>query len=127
MSAKDLPGGRTQVLKVHQIRRIDRHPAKSEEESSTESNWDNENWLNSNGDLDNSHNSEDDLEAENDSDIELGNGSVDSETPEEQNERAAPNLPGLIRPIWRSKKKAEMLLKTVNIMETRRNKGIKKT
>jgi len=39
---------------------------------------------------------------------------------------AAPNVPGLIRPILRSKKKVEKALLTVNIMEMRRNKGIKK-
>jgi hypothetical protein len=39
---------------------------------------------------------------------------------------AAPNVPGLIRPIRQSKKKVEKALVTVNIMETRRNKGIKK-
>jgi hypothetical protein len=33
LSAKDLPGGRTQVLNVRRIKRIDRHPAKSDEDS----------------------------------------------------------------------------------------------
>jgi len=39
---------------------------------------------------------------------------------------AAPNVPGLIRPLRQSKKKVEKVLLTVNIMEMRRNKGIKK-
>jgi len=48
-----------------------------------------------------------------------------SETPEQQKVSAAPNVPGLIRPIRRSQKKVEQTMMTVNIMETRRNKGIK--
>jgi len=38
---------------------------------------------------------------------------------------AALNVPGLIGPTRQSKKKVEKVLMTVNIMETRRNKGIK--
>jgi len=126
LSAKDLPGGRTQVLNVHRIKRIDRHPAESDEDSSPESISDTENWLNWNGDLDNPNDSEDDWEADNESDMELDNCSVVSETLEVRNVSAAPNVPGLIRPIQQSKKKVEKALLTVNIMETRRNKGIKK-
>jgi hypothetical protein len=75
--------------------------------------------------LDNPNNSEDDWEADNESDIELDNGSEESETPEERNLSVALNVPRLIRPIQQSKKKVENALLTVNIMETRRNKGIK--
>jgi len=57
LSAKDLPGGRTQVLNVRQIKRINRHPAESDEDSSPESMSDTENWLNWNGDLDNPNDS----------------------------------------------------------------------
>jgi len=126
LSAKDLPGGQTQVLNVCQIKWIDRHPAESDEESSPESISDTENWLNWNEDLDNPNDSEDDYEAANQSDMELDNGSEDSETREQQNDSAVPNVPWLIRPIRRSKKKVEKALLTVNIMEMRRNKGIKK-
>jgi hypothetical protein len=35
-SAEDLPGGRTQILNVHRIQQIDRHPAESDEDSSPE-------------------------------------------------------------------------------------------
>jgi hypothetical protein len=42
-----------------------------------------------------------------------------------RNVSAAPNVPGLIQPIWRSKKMVEKALRIVNIMETRRNTGIK--
>ena len=126
LSAKDLPGGRTRVLNVRRIKRIDRHPAESDEDSSPESISDTENWLNWNGDLDNPNDSEDDWEADNESDMELDNGSEESETPELRTVSAAPNVPGLIRPILRSEKKVEKAMLTVNIMETRRNKWIKK-
>jgi len=124
LSAKNLPGGRTQVLNVRRIKRIDRHPAESDDDSSPESIIDTENWVNWNGDLDNPNDSEDDWEADNESDMELDNGSEVSETLEVQNVSAAPNVPGLIRPIRHSKKKVEMALVTVNILEMRRNKGM---
>ena len=76
--------------------------------------------------MDNPNDSEDDWEADNESDMELDNCSEVSETLEVRNVSAAPNVPGLIRPIRQSKKKIEKALLTVNIMETRRNKGIKK-
>jgi hypothetical protein len=75
--------------------------------------------------LDNPNDSEDNWEADNESAMELDNGSEESETPELQSVSAAPNVPGLIRPILRSKKKVEKTLLTVNILEMRRNKGIK--
>jgi hypothetical protein len=76
--------------------------------------------------LDNRTDSEDDWEADNESDMELDNDSEVSETLEVQNVSVAPNVPGLLRPLRQSKKKVEKALVTVNIMETRRNKGIKK-
>jgi hypothetical protein len=127
VSAKDLPGGRTQVLNVRRIKRIDRHPAESDKYSSPESISDTENWLNWNGDLDTPNDSEGDREADNESDTELDNGSEVSETLEVRNVTAAPNVPGLIRPTQQSKKKVDKALVTVNIIETRRNKGIKKS
>jgi len=57
--------------------------------------------------LDNPNDSEDDWEADNESDTEQDNGSEVSQTPEVQNVSAAPNVPGLIRPIRQSKKKVE--------------------
>jgi len=115
-----------QVLNVRRIKRIDRHPAESDEDSSPESISDSINWLNWNGDLDNPNDSEDDWEADNESDMELHNGIEDSETPEQRNVSAAPNVPGLIQPIQRSKKTVEKALMTVNTMETKRNKRIEK-
>jgi len=125
MSAKDVPGGRTQVLNGRRIKLIGRHPVKSDEDSSPESISDTENWLNWNGELDNPNDSEDDWDADNESDMEPDNGSENSETPEQQNVSAAPDVSVLIWPTRRSKKNVEYLLMTVNIMETRRNKRIK--
>jgi len=124
-SAKDLPGGRTEVLNVRRIKRIDRHPSESDDDRSPENISDPENWLTWNGDLDNPNDSEDDWEADNESDTELDNGSEVLQTMEMRNVSAAQNVPGLIRPIRQSKKKVEKALLTVNIMETRRNKGTK--
>jgi len=103
LSAKDLHGGRTQLLNVRRIKSIDRHPAESDEDSSPECISDTENWLNWNGDLDNPNDSEDDWEADDESDMELHNGIEDSETLEQRDVSATPNVPGLIRPIRRSK------------------------
>jgi len=46
VSAKQLAGGRTQVLNVRQIGRIDCHPAESDDDSAPESISDTEHWLN---------------------------------------------------------------------------------
>jgi hypothetical protein len=58
--------------------------------------------------------------------MELDHHSEDSETAKQWNVTAAPNVPGLIRPIRRLEKKVEKMLMIVNIVETRRNKRIKK-
>ena len=126
LSAKDLPGGRTQVLNVRRITRIDRHPAKSDVDGSPEIISDTENWLNWNTNLDKPNNSDDKWQADNESDMALDNGSEDSETLEQRNVSAAPNVPGLIRPIRRSKIEVETALMMFSIMDTRRNSGIKK-
>ena len=39
---------------------------------------------------------------------------------------AAPNVPGLLRPIRKSKTQAEMVLLTVNVIQMSRNKQVKK-
>jgi len=82
LSAKDLPGGRTQILNVRRIRRINRHPVESDDDSSPESISDTEDWLNWNGDLDNPNDSEEDCVAADESDIEHNNGIEDPECPE---------------------------------------------
>jgi hypothetical protein len=100
LSAKDPHGRRSQVLNVCRIKRIDPHPAESDEHRLPESISDTENWLNWNGDLDNPFDSEDDWEADNESNTELDNGIEDLETAEVQNVSAALNVPGLIQPMW---------------------------
>jgi len=126
LSAKNLPGGRTQILNVRRIRRINRHPVESDEDSAPECISDTEDWLNWNGDLDNPNDSEEECTAADKSDIEHNNGIEDPECPEQQDVSATPNVPGLVRPTRKSKRPAEKVLVTVNAVETRRNKGGKK-
>jgi hypothetical protein len=126
LSAKNLPGGRTQILNVRRIRRINRHPVESDEDSAPESISDTDDWHNWNGDLDNPNDSEDNCAADVESDMEQDNTIEDPESPEQRDVSAAPNVPGLIRPTRKSKRHAETVLVTVNTIEIRRNKGVKK-
>jgi hypothetical protein len=98
LSAKDLPGGRTQIFDVHRIRRINCHPVKSDDASACESISDTEDWLNWNWDLDIPNDSEEDCTADGASDIEQDNSSEDPQCPEQGDVSVAPNVPGLIRP-----------------------------
>jgi len=79
LSAKDLPGGRTQILNIRRIRRFNRHPVVSDKDSAQESISDTDDWLNWNGDLDSTNYSEDDYPEDNEFDIEQNNGIGDSE------------------------------------------------
>ena len=126
LSAKDLPVGRTQILNVHQIRRINRHAEECDEDSPQESISDTKDWLNWNGGLDNPNNSKDDCAADNEYNIEQNIGIKDSECPEQQDVSAAPNVPRLVWLTRKSKRQAEQVLVTVNAVETRRNKRGKK-
>jgi len=87
---------------------------------------DTENWLQWNGDLDNPIESEANREADDESDLQPDNVIEDLETPAQWDVSAAPNVPGLIRPSRRSKNQAEKLIKTVSVMEPRRNMWTKK-
>jgi len=126
LSAKNLPGGRTQRLNVCWVGRINHHPVKSDESSLPESISDTKDWLDWNGDLVNPNDSEEDCAADVESDIEQGNGVKDLEHTEQWDVSAVPNIPGLIRPIWKSKRQADKVLVTLNTIETRRNKEVKK-
>jgi hypothetical protein len=126
LCAKDLLGGRMQVLNVRRMRRIDRDPAESDEDGVPKSFSNIENWLNWNGDLDNPNVSEDECEPDDESDTEPCKGIKASESPEHRVVGATPNVPGLIQPTRKSMKQAEKGLVTVSTMETRRNKGNKK-
>jgi len=126
LSAKDLPGGRTQIWNVRRIRRINRHPVECNGTSAPESISATDDWINWNGDLDDPNDSEDDCAADDESDIEPNTGIEDRECPEQQDVSAAPNVPGLVWPTRKSKRQAEKVLVMVNGVETWRNKGGKK-
>jgi hypothetical protein len=98
LSAKDLPGGRTQISNVCRISGIDRHAVLSRKDSKPEIISDSEDWLYWNGDLDNPNIGEDDCAADVDSNPEQGNGMEDVECPELRDISTAPNVPRLIRP-----------------------------
>jgi len=126
LSAKDLPGGRTQISNVRLIRRINCHPVASDDDSAPESISDTADWLYGNGNLGNTDDCEDDCAADDDSDIGPNNGIEDLEYPHQQDVSAAPNVPRLVRPTRKSKRQAEKVLVTVNAVERQRNKGGKK-
>jgi len=69
-SANDLSGGRTQILNVRQIRRINCHPVESDEDSAPGCISDTDDWLNWNGDFDNLNNCEEDCVADDEFNIE---------------------------------------------------------
>jgi hypothetical protein len=79
--ARDLPEGRTQILNVRRILRINHHPVESDKDSATESILDTDDWLNKNGELENPNNSEENCTADNESDIEHTKGIEDPECP----------------------------------------------
>ena len=126
LSAKDLPGGRTQILIVRQIRRIHRHPVESDEDSTPESISATQDWLNWKGDHDDPTDSKDDCAGDVESDIGQDDRINDLECPEWRDASAELYIPRLIRPIRKSKRRAETVLITLNAIKTRRNKGVKK-
>jgi len=103
LSAKDLPGGRTRIVNVRRIRRINRHPVESDEDSAPDSISHTEDWLNWNGDLDNPNDSQEDCAADDGSDTEQKNCIEDPACPEQQDVSAAPNVLGLVLPTRKSK------------------------
>jgi len=102
LSVKENPGGRTQKLNARRIRRINRHPVESAEDSAPESISDTEDWLNWNGDLDNLTDSEDHCGVDFESDIEQNNSIEYPGSLEERDVGAAWNVPRLIRPTQKS-------------------------
>ena len=126
LSAKDLPGGQTQILNVRWIRKINRHPVEDDEDSTPECISDTEAWLNWNGDLHNPNDTEDDCAADDESHIEQGNGIEDPQYPLQRDVSSAPNVPRLIRPTQKLKRQAEKLLVMVDAIKTRRNKRVMK-
>ena len=126
MSAKDLPGGQTQVLNIRRIRRINSDSVESDQDNAPESISDTEDRPRWNGDLDNSIDSEGDSTVDAESDIEQDYSIEDPECPEERDVSTRPNVPRSIRPTRKSMREAEEVLMTDNAIETRRNKAVKK-
>jgi len=126
LSAKNHPGGQTQILTDHWIWRIHHHPVESVEDSAPESISDTEDRPYWNGNLHNPNDTEEDCPAGVESDIEQGNGIKDPECPEKRGVSAAPNVPRLIRPTPKSKRQAQKVFVGVNAIDMRRNKGVKK-
>jgi len=123
--AKDLPGGRTQILNVHRIRRINHHPVESYEDSTPESISDTEDWLNCNVDWEKQNDSKDHSRADVESDIHKDNSIEDPDCPVQQDVSAAPDVPRLIWATRKSKRHGDKVVMTVNAIETRRNDGAK--
>ena len=123
MSAKNLPRGQTQVLKVRRIRRIDCHPFESDADSAPQSISDTKHCLTWNGDLVNRNECKVNRAADNEFDTDPANGIKCLERTKHSIVSAALNVPALIRPTRRSLKQAEQGLVTVSATETRRNKG----
>jgi len=94
LSAKDLAGGPTQVFVVHQIERINRHPAKSDEDRAPRSISNTKNWLDLNWDLDNPVTNDDDWEEDNESNIKLDNAIEAADSPEHRDVTFSPNVTG---------------------------------
>jgi len=106
-SANDIPGRWTEVLTVCPTRRINHHPAESDEDSAPASILVTRKLVDWNGDLDNPRESWDDWEADNEFDKEIDDGIEDPESPAQRDVSAALNVPGWFQPTRRSKKQPE--------------------
>jgi len=126
LSAKDLPGGQSQVLNVCWIRRIDHHLTEHDRDCVPQSVSDTETWLSWIGHLDNPTEGKDDCEAHNESDVVLGNAIKSSKKLVHQVVSTGPHVPGLIRTTQRFTRQTVLGLLTVSAMETRRNNSNKK-
>jgi len=124
VSAKNLPGEWTQLWTVCPMKRINRHPVESDEDSAPESIADTEDWGNRDADLDNTNDTNDDCSADIESGIEKVNAIEVPGCPEHCDGSAAHNVPGLIRHTWKLNRPAEMVLLTGNSIETRRTRRL---
>jgi len=124
LSAKDLPGGQTQILNVCRIWKINHHPGECDEGSASGSISDTKDCLNWNRDLDNPDDTEDDCVAHIESDLDQDNSNKDPDCPVPRDVSAAPNVPRWIQPTGKSSRNAEKVLVTVKGIETRWNKGV---
>jgi hypothetical protein len=121
----DLLGGQTQMLNIWHIRGMNCHPIDTDEDCAPQSISDTDYWLNWNGNQDNPNDSDGDYAVDVESGMEQDNIIENPECPEQQVVSAAPNVPRLIRPAWKSRWQAETVMATVNEHKTRWNKAVK--
>ena len=126
LSPKDLASEWNQILNVHRIRTINHHPVERGKYSTSEIISNTENWLNWNSDMDNAIDSRDNCAADDRSDVDPHNRIEDPDFPEQEDVSATPNVPQLVRPTQKSQRQAGKVMHTVNAIETRRNKRVKK-
>jgi hypothetical protein len=126
VSAKDLSGGRTQILHVRSIKRIHRLPVESDENFIPLHILDTEDWLYWIGDSGNPNHCEGDYAVDGESGTEQDTCIEGPECPEQWDVSAMLYVPGLIRPTRKYKRQAEVVLVMVNAIKTWRNKGVKK-
>ena len=127
LSSTDLSAWPIQLSNVSQITRLDHHPVQSDEDSKWEIISDTENWLHCNGDLNDPIDSNNDCQADVESNKELDNGIAYHKSPEQGVMSATSNVPGLIWPVWKSKRQAEQWFVMVNALEIRSNTKSKKS
>lgn len=127
LSAKALRAERIQVFNVRPIKRIDRDPTVTDEDSAPESVLDTEYWLDRNGDFNILNRREHEWDVDNKSEIVLEHGIRHSETSDHWDVRATLNVAGFVWPIRRSTNKADNVLVAVGTMDARRSTAIKTT
>jgi hypothetical protein len=112
----ELPDGRTQILNVRRIRRINRSALESDQESTSDMDTDSEDWLNWDGDVDDLTNDESEHSAaetsENDS-LEQCSDFGESLPDGTENIRRPPALfvPGLVHPVRKSQRIEELAIR----------------
>jgi hypothetical protein len=104
----ELQNGKTQVLNVRRIPRINRQPGLTDEESAGEDNTDTEDWLHWDGDMESGAEDESDSSTDDEHEMDRILDTHEKESPEQSHGDAAPNVPGFIRPVRKSKRIVEL-------------------
>jgi hypothetical protein len=128
LSQIDLPSGKTHVLNIKRICRINCHSGESDDESSAETNSDTEDWLHRNGDLDNPQYDENDVEADYEDDIILSDDSNVIDQAEQLDVYATPYIAGHIWPVQKLKCTVTIVVNRfapVSMQEIQNSKGNK--
>jgi len=126
LSAMYLHGGRTQILNLWWIRRIDCHRVESYEDSAALNISKSEKWHHWNGDQDYTSDKETNWAADVECDIRQDNAIQEPECPQKRDVSAVPKVPGLIQHTWKLKRTAENVLVRGNAIETRRIEEVQK-